>query len=91
MCIYQGNVGERNQQVQRMRDIYRYAREVVVWLGEYDDPSDDTTVFRPDVWGFTKPPAAKDGGLRHEANADSLENGHFAAGRNIFFSLNRPY
>lgn len=33
ICINQSDVKERSEQVQRMSDIYRYARRVVVWLG----------------------------------------------------------
>ncbi|KAE9366627.1 HET-domain-containing protein [Stipitochalara longipes BDJ] len=34
ICIDQNNVVERNEQVLRMRDIYKSARRVIVWLGE---------------------------------------------------------
>jgi hypothetical protein len=34
ICINQNNIAERNEQVLRMRDIYKYARRVLVWLGE---------------------------------------------------------
>ncbi|KAI1058729.1 hypothetical protein LB507_004165 [Fusarium sp. FIESC RH6] len=33
ICINQSDVVERSEQVQRMSDIYRYAKRVVVWLG----------------------------------------------------------
>ncbi|KAI9730858.1 MAG: hypothetical protein M1834_005576 [Cirrosporium novae-zelandiae] len=39
ICINQKNVGERGKQVQLMRDIYRCAEKVVVWLGEEADDS----------------------------------------------------
>ncbi|KAL9017151.1 MAG: hypothetical protein Q9185_005508 [Variospora sp. 1 TL-2023] len=39
VCINQNNIGERNQQVALMRDIYTNASQVVAWLGE-EHPSD---------------------------------------------------
>jgi len=39
ICINQGDVAERNQQVQRMRLIYEKAEQVLVWLGEEKDNS----------------------------------------------------
>lgn len=33
LCVNQENVGERNQQVQRMAGIYPLAERVIVWLG----------------------------------------------------------
>ncbi|XHG02302.1 hypothetical protein AWENTII_005659 [Aspergillus wentii] len=38
VCINQWNVGERNQQVAMMRDIYAQCEEVVVFLGESWNP-----------------------------------------------------
>ncbi|KAM0452999.1 hypothetical protein ACHAPV_009241 [Trichoderma viride] len=40
ICIDQGNILERNAQVQRMGDIYRNARVVLVWLGPATPESD---------------------------------------------------
>ncbi|KAH9828455.1 heterokaryon incompatibility protein 6, OR allele-like [Teratosphaeria destructans] len=38
ICICQGRISERNEQVQLMGDIFRAASKVVVWLGnDYDD------------------------------------------------------
>ncbi|KAI8167338.1 Heterokaryon incompatibility protein 6, OR allele [Colletotrichum sp. SAR 10_70] len=39
LCINQSTHGERNQQVMIMGDIYKSARQVVVWLGEAADDS----------------------------------------------------
>ncbi|KAK3360758.1 heterokaryon incompatibility protein-domain-containing protein [Lasiosphaeria hispida] len=39
LCINQGDVHERNEEVKRMRAIYKIARDVVVWLGEEEDDS----------------------------------------------------
>ncbi|KAK3493041.1 heterokaryon incompatibility protein-domain-containing protein [Neurospora hispaniola] len=35
LCINQRDVAERNAQVPRMRDVYAFAAEVNVWLGDY--------------------------------------------------------
>jgi hypothetical protein len=43
ICINQGDVGERGQQVQSMAEIYYKANRVVVWLGEARD--DDRDAF----------------------------------------------
>ncbi|KAH8748073.1 heterokaryon incompatibility protein-domain-containing protein [Hyaloscypha sp. PMI_1271] len=39
ICINQSNIPERNHQVGQMRDIYRSAVKVLVWLGEERDNS----------------------------------------------------
>ncbi|KAM0347360.1 hypothetical protein ACHAPU_004880 [Fusarium lateritium] len=39
LCINQSVHGERNQQVRIMGDIYKSARQVIVWLGEAADDS----------------------------------------------------
>lgn len=39
ICIDQSNIGERNQQVQIMRDVYRQSKEVLIWLGD-EEPTD---------------------------------------------------
>jgi len=33
ICINQGDDEEKSKQVTRMRDVYKLARRVVVWLG----------------------------------------------------------
>jgi hypothetical protein len=40
MCIDQGNIPERGQQVQLMKAIYENAEQVLVWLGPSRDDSD---------------------------------------------------
>jgi hypothetical protein len=42
VCINQGDLDERNEQVAMMRDIYASATQVTIWLGEADDDSDAT-------------------------------------------------
>jgi Heterokaryon incompatibility protein (HET) len=39
ICINQGDLGERNRQVQMMGAIYRKAEKVMVWLGEEEEGS----------------------------------------------------
>lgn len=55
VCINQGNVKERNEQVQHMRRIYREATRVIVWLGEpyYSSTSllNEATEFTTDTVG----------------------------------------
>ncbi|XDG00796.1 hypothetical protein ABKA04_000411 [Annulohypoxylon sp. FPYF3050] len=47
ICINQGNADEKTEQLPRMVDIYRNARNVCVWLGESDDEgrSDEAMEF----------------------------------------------
>ncbi|KAK8023811.1 hypothetical protein PG993_011877 [Apiospora rasikravindrae] len=40
LCIDQGNLAERAQQVQLMQYIYRQAQQVIIWLGEESSDSD---------------------------------------------------
>ena len=47
VCIDQENIEERNKQVQLMRDIYRSAQIVYVWLGDEADDSDLAMKFVP--------------------------------------------
>lgn len=49
ICIDQGNIAERDEQVRRMRDIYRDAERVIVWLGDYYNNRDDKL---QDTWGI---------------------------------------
>jgi len=39
ICINQGNIHERSQQVTRMTDIYTLSRQVIIWLGVSDEGS----------------------------------------------------
>lgn len=52
----QQDIPERNSQVPRMRDIYRTAVRVLVWLGRYHEPSDDLLEVDKHIWGFGKMP-----------------------------------
>ena len=49
ICINQSDVQERGQQVQIMGDVYRQALRVLVWLGEYEQPS------MSDSWYMRRP------------------------------------
>lgn len=46
LCINQGNIKERSEQVTFMRSIYSTAESVVVWLG--DDPAVREALFSPE-------------------------------------------
>jgi hypothetical protein len=39
LCIHQDNDEERTHQIQLMKDIYKSASEVLIWLGRLDDTS----------------------------------------------------
>ena len=54
VCINQDDLEERNHQIQRMRDIYRFADMVIIWLGRYHEDEDEKHWFRHDIWGFTR-------------------------------------
>ncbi|KAL5360753.1 heterokaryon incompatibility protein-domain-containing protein [Aspergillus floccosus] len=45
VCINQADIPEKENQIQLMRMIYGYAGNVVVWLGEEADKSDDALKF----------------------------------------------
>ncbi|KAK0745587.1 heterokaryon incompatibility, partial [Schizothecium vesticola] len=49
ICINQGSIPERNQQVAVMRDIYRNATRTVVWLGYEADDSNAALAIVPDL------------------------------------------
>ena len=38
ICINQGDIEERNEQVSMMRDIYSSSQRVLIWLGTVDEP-----------------------------------------------------
>ena len=40
LCIDQGNIKEKNHQVQQMKTVFKNASEVLLWLGASDDESD---------------------------------------------------
>ena len=53
LCINQSDLEERSQQVSLMGQIYRQARNVLVWLGDFDE-SDYPPSFKPEEgWALT--------------------------------------
>lgn len=46
ICINQEDVDERDEQVRRMKAIYQGADQVLIWLGDYDEPSDKDALAR---------------------------------------------
>jgi hypothetical protein len=54
ICIDQRNITERNEQVQRMKSIYSNAIQVLIWLGNYHESSDNSFEYVEQVWGFTR-------------------------------------
>jgi len=60
ICINQGNIEERNEQVQWMDMIYKRATHVIVWLGDYHESEDELVSFRPNIWGFDTLPKGSD-------------------------------
>lgn len=52
ISINQQDPHERNHQVRRMKNIYKSAREVLIWLGSDHEPEDDLISFRLDIWGL---------------------------------------
>ena len=50
ICINQKNVSERNRQVLRMKDIYRNAKDVPIWLGPREHQSDVAMSFLKDIF-----------------------------------------
>lgn len=52
LCIDQDNLEERNDQVQRMKLIYQGAKRVIIYLGDYSEPSDQRIQFGKEAWGI---------------------------------------
>jgi hypothetical protein len=53
ICINQRSIPERNEQVQRMKSIYSNAIQVLIWLGNYHESSDNSLEYVEKFWGFT--------------------------------------
>jgi hypothetical protein len=70
ICINQADIHERNRQVQMMATIYRCAEEVIVWLGESRDDSDEAMRLLA-RWGH----ALADAGV-HPQNTSKVLNNH---------------
>jgi hypothetical protein len=55
LCINQGNLTEREQQVAIMQDIFRQASKTLLWLGTYESPNDLAQLIVTTVlWQFQK-------------------------------------
>ncbi|KAH8754956.1 heterokaryon incompatibility protein-domain-containing protein, partial [Hyaloscypha finlandica] len=50
ICINQEDSEERDAQVRRMKSIYEQAEQVVIWLGNYNEPSDETFRLNMSKW-----------------------------------------
>ena len=57
ICINQKDISEKNKQVPKMRQIYKHASEVLVWIGRDHEPEDTNLTWHPAIWGdeFTIP------------------------------------
>lgn len=49
ICINQEHPEERDSQVRRMKSIYQNAAQVIIWLGDYQEPGDNA--LNPQFWG----------------------------------------
>ncbi|KAE9363791.1 HET-domain-containing protein [Stipitochalara longipes BDJ] len=50
ICINQEDSDERDAQVRRMKSIYEQAEMVLIWLGNFNEPTDEH--FRRDIFGW---------------------------------------
>jgi hypothetical protein len=50
LCINQGNISERNQQVSIRARIYDHANRVNVWLGSCDDQAQNAVSLIRNIW-----------------------------------------
>lgn len=57
ICINQTDIPEKNKQVPKMRQIYKRASEVLVWISRDHEPEDTNLTWNPAIWGdkFTIP------------------------------------
>jgi hypothetical protein len=52
MCINQEDSNERDEQVRRMKWIYRRAERILIWFGNYNEPCDEAFHFDVGRWGI---------------------------------------
>jgi hypothetical protein len=50
ICINQTDIPEKNKQVPKMRQIYKHASEVLVWIGRDHEPEDTNLTWNPFIW-----------------------------------------
>ncbi|KAK7973212.1 hypothetical protein PG988_007346 [Apiospora saccharicola] len=88
ICINQGDMKERESEVKRMRTIYKFAYDVVVWLGKEDEGSRSAIVM-------LKTMGASVAGDSQDSLERSIRQdpGMFGAGswKALGLLLNRPY
>ena len=72
ICINQSSISERNSQVQSMRDIYISASQVIVWLGEGTQETDNAIAFFKKVARIKRPDTLLDMKLKASRGALSL-------------------
>jgi len=54
MCINQKDSNERDKQVRRMKWVYQQANRVLIWLGNYNEPCDESFRFDMGRWNIDR-------------------------------------
>jgi hypothetical protein len=91
ICIDQGSIAEKSQQVQRMSKTFKEARQVIAWLGKASEDSNDAMDFIPKIVDFAHSARFR---LENAHKAEELQsylNSHNASVRNMTALLSRPY
>lgn len=65
VCINQEDSDERDEQVRRMKWIYQEAERVVIWLGNYNEPSDNSVILDPSNWRIDRVERNSEAMARH--------------------------
>lgn len=78
VCVNQADLDERSRQVARMRDIYRRARRVVVWLGPGTTQTQTAIRTLQTTYGEWLAPAAPADGAARRAGARAMDKALFA-------------
>lgn len=80
ICINQASIAERNVQVVSMGDIYRGAKNVLIWLGEATLEAGDAFGIMADLWRRIKHPAHlryNNGYFTMQCELSGLSSGEF--------------
>lgn len=88
LCINQEDLTERSTEVPRMRKIYTMARDVVVWLGEDSDNSDQAVKLVRTMAGACRDGTAIQLGQRLRNDPKALG---FGCWRALSYLMSRPY